>query len=465
MSANLERLRRLQRLRDQSSRFSAEPRRPLAIASGDDGAPAAPRPPAVAGGYSLAPASPHLEEQAPGVLAHTAAGSCYLVTTAWPLAEPRGPLPLGALLEPRSPSFPAGYGIAADADFRRAAFLDTETTGLGGGAGIYAFMVGVGVVEDDAFLVHQLFMRSPSEEPALLTALAALLEERDLIVTFNGRGFDLPLLRGRYRQNRRHTPAEAQRMPLLDERAPHLDLLPPARRLWRRRLQSCRLVNLEQHVLGLARSEDDVPGSEIPRLYVEYVRSGDAQEMRRVFYHNREDILSMVSLGAHLANAFCPAADDPARSPLPGEDWLALGCCYERDGHLAAAETAYRRSLEMLAPAQAGDAFARLGALYKRQGRWDEACAVWQRWLSSVPGGDVTPYVELAKHCEWRLGDLEQAQMWAEWALHGLRTGPPAAASVHDAGAVAELEHRLARLRRKRADESAATQTKPPYGG
>ena len=169
-------------------------------------------------------------------------------------------------------------------DFAGAAFIDTETTGLGNGAGVYAFMVGVGTFEtldgtdmpgeqvsggpDDAvvpshFVVRQFFMRHPGEEGAVLAAVADLLRDKRLAVTFNGRGFDLPLLRGRYLQNRRLL-AERAMVALLAESAPHLDLLMPARRLWRRRLQSCRLINLEQMILGMRRTEDDVPGALIP---------------------------------------------------------------------------------------------------------------------------------------------------------------------------------------------------------
>jgi tetratricopeptide (TPR) repeat protein len=229
----------------------------------------------------------------------------------------------------------------------------------------------------------------------------------------------------------------------------HLDLLHPARRLWRRRLRSCRLINLEERVLGLRRSEDDVPGALIPQLYVDYNRSGDARQMARVFYHNREDIVSMVSLADALSQAFAlrPSTSDAAA--LPGIDWLALGDTLEREGSLDEAESAYRHATEQTPDATArGDAYARWGRLLKRQARWHEAAAVWQQWLSTTPGADPAPYVELAKYCEWQTGDLEQAEMWAGWALHNLQTQP---SGCQDRAAMAELEHRLARIRRKRA--------------
>jgi tetratricopeptide (TPR) repeat protein len=293
-------------------------------------------------------------------------------------------------------------------------------------------------------------MRSPAEEPALLTALADLLRERTLIVTFNGRGFDLPLLRARYLYNRRYLPNDARDVPLLAEGAPHLDLLQPARRLWKRRLQSCRLIHLEEHILGATRTEEDVPGWLIPQLYVAYVRSGNAREMQRVFYHNGEDILSTTALAAQaIALVAEPhAADRPPTAPrLHGLDWFSLGRSYEQAGRLDEAEAAYRRALEELHGSDLREVFGSLCGLLKRSRRWADAVAAWERWLTSVPGADATPYIELAKYYEWEAHDLEQAEMWAAFGLHTLRTAP---AYQRLPGQADELEHRLERIRRKR---------------
>jgi hypothetical protein len=356
-----------------------------------------------------------------------------------------------ALFHPFHPQF----GLANLQDYRRAVFLDTETTGLGGGAGVYCFMVGVGAFEEwpnsgDAglhFVVRQYFMRNPAEERALLAALDERLAGAELTVTFNGRTFDLPLLRTRFRQNRRFMPPLGDGATRLAEDRPHLDLLHPARRLWRRRLQSCRLINLEQQILGLMRTEDDVPGHLIPELYLQYLQSGLAGEMRRVFYHNLEDIVTMVALADQLSRAFATDGAPATRTYLHGQDVAALARAYEAAGRLDLAETHYRRALETLrAPAERGDLFARLGNLLKRQGRWEDAADTWQTWLSSVPDAGLTPYVELAKYCEWQLHDFAQAEMWTAWALHTL-TADPARPALPDAEQ--ELQHRLERLRRK----------------
>jgi tetratricopeptide (TPR) repeat protein len=311
-------------------------------------------------------------------------------------------------------------------------------------------MVGVGVFEpraaDTVFVVRQFFMRSPAEEPALLYALGALLGERELMVTFNGRTFDLPLLRARLAINRSILPAPSRRMPLLHEGSPHLDLLLPARRLWKRRLQSCRLVNLEAQILGLTRSQEDVPGFLIPQLYIDYVRSGRAGEMQRVFYHNQEDIVTT----AALAQQMCQAVDTPhaAESGLRGLDWVSLAQNYEQSGRPEEAEHAYLHALECLAqPNDQRLTLQRLAVLYKRMQRWNDAAALWERWLTTVPGADASPYIELSMYHEWKRYDLEQAEMWAAWGLHTIQSAPH---WQRLPGQIANLEQRLARIRRKR---------------
>ena len=443
MSSTLDRLRRLQSLRPQRTRPE-----PTYVPLDEDLPPEMVRP---------ARRGP-LEELAPGEEWLTAVGACYVVTEAHPLAALRGSRALGDLLAvaPRAlASWHPEFALDELEDFGGAAFIDTETTGLGNGAGVYAFMVGVGTFEaidstrvPSQFVVRQFFMRHPGEEGAVLAAVADLLRDKHLVVTFNGRGFDLPLLRGRYLQNRRLL-AERAMVALLAEGAPHLDLLMPARRLWRRRLQSCRLINLEQMILGIRRTQDDVAGALIPYLYLDYVRTGNAGEMSRVFYHNREDIVSMVSLAQRLIQAYTAPEEAETTLEVQGEDWLSLGTGYTRCGDLARAEWAYRHALEVIADdVHRAHTFAQLGDLLKRQARWQEAAEVWELWLTSVPGVDPTPYVELAKCCEWQWQDFERAEMWVGWALHNLRTAP---AYQRLPGQAADLEHRLARIQRKRA--------------
>ena len=395
-------------------------------------------------------------------------GTCYVETHRYPLSSLRGETPLGTLLDhspqPLARVYP-DFRMEALADYHGAAFLDTETTGLGTGAGVYAFMVGIGTFEalpdkdssdgsdsrliaPSHFVVRQVFMRNPAEELALISEVFSALANCRLLVTFNGRSFDIPLLRARLRYNRPYLPETHLNMALLQEDAPHLDLLLPARRLWRRRLQSCRLAHLEETILFHKRTESDVPGYLIPQLYADYARSGESSEMERVFYHNREDIVSMVSLASQLTVAFDQRRVPEQRGALQGKDWLSLGIAYERMQDVPQAEEAYGHSLETAeSAADKAESYSRLSSLQKRQGRWEEAAETWTLWLTSVPGVNPIPYIELAKYCEWQLQDLEQAEMWTSWALHELRQVESAFAWAHT---IDELEHRLQRIRRKR---------------
>ena len=446
----LDQLRRLHALRPQRATPEATP----AHSSTHSGAANEDR-------YGDAsPSERALERLVPGAVVETEVGACYVTSHAYPRQELRGVFALGDLL-PRRPGLLAPFHPVArldeSPDFAGAVFLDTETTGLGAAPSVYAFMVGVGTYEMIAqpgatvaeahYVVRQFFMRSPGEEPALLVALADLLRDRTLMVSFNGRSFDLPLLRTRYAVNQRYLPRSAHDLPLLQHDAPHLDLLLPARRLWKRRLQSCRLANLENEILGLRRGEDDVPGALIPQMYVDYVRSGNARQMQRVFYHNREDIVSTAAIAAQL----CHMVEQPhhADSGLMGLDWLGLGASWESAGRSEDAIEAYQRALDGVSdPGHQRDIFRRLAALLKRLRRWDDAVSTWELWLSTVPGGDATPFIELSKHYEWQARDLAQAEAWTAFGLHTLRTLP---AWQRLPGQMGDLEQRLLRIQRKRA--------------
>ncbi len=329
-----------------------------------------------------------------------------------------------------------------DLDLSRAAFIDTETTGLAGGTGTLAFLVGVGAfdqVSGRAFHVSQFFLRHPGEEPAMLAALDALLSTCSAAVTFNGRGFDMPLLQARFALNRMCPAILA---------VPHLDLLLPARRLWRDRLPSCALSSLETHVLGVRRDQADVPGFLIPQMYFDYLTTGNAAEMPRVLYHNTQDILSMVTLAARLgrilADPFADAALDPA-------DLVSLARWYDDLGQHGKAESIFRRALERsLATEAQATAWRRLGLILKRQERYDEAVLAWE--LLAATETDVVAHVELAKHYEWRARDLAIALKWTRAALEQVETWQPGFARDQ---ARAELLHRQERLERKAVGRGA----------
>ena len=202
-------------------------------------------------------------------------------------------------------------GAVPHASPERWAFLDTETTGLAGGSGTYAFLVGIGSIESEGFRVRQFFMRDYAEEASQLHAVHEYLQRFDVLITYNGRSYDQPLLETRFRMCRARHPFE---------RLPHLDLLYGARRLWKRRMENCKLTHLEREVLGYER-EGDVPGSLIPYLYFEFVRTRRAARLLPVFHHNVLDILSLACLTAIVPEAYRNPETVPVRH---GSDLVGL---------------------------------------------------------------------------------------------------------------------------------------------
>ncbi len=324
-----------------------------------------------------------------------------------------------------------------DANLSGLAFFDIETTGLAGGAGTLAFLIGVGIIDSDQFILRQYFLRELQEEKAMLAGVADSLGGRIGLVTYNGRSFDVPIVQSRFLLK---YGVARRRFDLAS--LPNLDLLHPARRLWRGRYENCSLGTLENAVLGLARTEEDVPGALIPQLYVDYLRTGNASEMRRVIYHNAEDILSMVTLATHILETFA----DPLNKRRSGEDCLRLAMWHDDAGDDAQAEAAYRAALDRPLPdAQALVAYERYAAFLKRADRRTEAMRLWQGWTELAPD-DPTPCIELAKYYEWDARDIDQAKEWATRAMLCLSHWKKG--WQRDA-AWAEVKHRLERLAKK----------------
>ena len=317
----------------------------------------------------------------------------------------------------------SGDPSLAGFDLHRAAFLDTETTGLSGGTGTAAFLIGVGFVRDDRFHVRQYVMRDYEEEAAQLAALAEDLRGFRHLVTFNGRTFDVPLLESRYRLSR-------TRFPLA--KAFHLDLLAPARRLWKERLVSCRLQSLETALLAYVRHED-VPGDEIPRIYFDYVRRRDGRALRRVLEHNRLDVVSLAAL-ALLASEW--VHEDRAEDP---RDVFSLGRVFERAAAYERSEALYRRVLAQGDGPLRVATLVRLAARAKRSGDHESAAGLWGE---AAAAGSPRAWRELAVHHEHRTRDLHAALAAAEKGLRSvMRATQPRLE--------ADLRRRRARLLRR----------------
>ncbi len=394
-----------------------------------------------------------IEDLVPGRFYTTSHGQCFVVEATYPPDYRHGALPLSAFLDlsPEIVAQIAQDGALAGVDLQQVCFLDTETTGLSGGTGTIAFIVGLGFFAEEGFRLCQYFLRDPGDEPAMIEALAEHLLQFEALVSFNGRAFDVPILENRF---------ILARIPPPTVGVPHLDLLHPARRLWHYRLPSCALSALEPEVLGVLRAQDDVPGGVIPYLYRDYLRTGDAREVKRVLYHNAVDVLSLVTLAARLCRAFAnPWAGaeheghehegherDGRNERLGGAEFFGLGRWYAAEGRLAGAECAYRAALgAALALDLRAMVLRDLGYLLKRADRRAEAFGYWQQ-LALEARDDVLAHVELAKYFEWHVGNLSLAAGWTRAALARVENWP---AGTRRDVALAELYHRLARLERK----------------
>ncbi len=335
---------------------------------------------------------------------------------------------------------------AADARLRQLpiesfAFLDAETSGLAGGTGTYAFLVGAGRFLEGEFVLQQFFMRDPSEEPALLEGLASFLASAQALVTFNGKAFDAPLLATRY---------TLHSLPIPFKDYAHLDLLPLARRLWRERLESRALKYLEENILQAPRTVEEVPGYEIPWLYFDYLRTGDARPLKGVFYHNAMDVVAMAALLSHTAAMLADPFDEGIEHGL---DVVALARLYEDLGQWETAARLFERGLQMgssadsargLAEEDFWQALRRLSVLQKRRGDFEQALRLWEQAASE---GHVYAYVELAKYYEHKQRDVKTALKWTRSALKQVqRADLPEYVRKHWQ---AELKHRRERLEGK----------------
>ncbi|MBI3167807.1 MAG: ribonuclease H-like domain-containing protein [Chloroflexi bacterium] len=313
------------------------------------------------------------------------------------------------------------------------AFLDTETSGVSGGTGTYAFLVGAARFVDGAFTLKQFFLRDPAEEPAMLEALIHFLAPCEGLVTFNGKAFDAPLLVTRY---------SLHRIPVPFKDYAHIDLLPLARRLWRDRLPSRALKYIEEHVMGFTRSSDEVPGYEIPWLYFDYLRTGDARPLGGVFYHNAMDVVAMAALLGHVSEILADPYDGRVEHGL---DFIALGKLFEDLGHWDEAARLFERGLELgLDESDFGVAVKRISILQKKRGDMERAIELWK---AAAKKGHIYAHIELAKYYEHTKRDVKSSLKWAKSArAEAEKADLPAYIRKHW---LIEIDHRLERLTRK----------------
>lgn len=337
----------------------------------------------------------------------TALGKHYETETLYARHKYHGSADIGALADmPGDLLATLSNGAVSGVPPSEWAFLDTETTGLAGGTGTCAFLVGVGRITPDGFRVRQFFMRDYGEEASSLDALTRHLEPFRVLITYNGRTFDQPLLETRYRMNRARPPFA---------RFEHVDLLYGARRLWKLRFDSCRLMDLENNILGVER-HGDAPGALIPYLYFEYLRTQKLDRLIPVFQHNATDILSLACLTAIVPLAF----NDPSKAPLQhGAEMAALGRWLREAGELDQACALFRRAIDSgLRDDLVFRTLWDLAALERKREQSDAALKIWNDLAGSRNPFQVKAHEELAKHYEHEAKDYARALELTRAALH-----------------------------------------------
>ena len=349
-----------------------------------------------------------IEEYVEGRVETNAQGEFFVARQALPFGRPYGKMRIADLAASDLASLHLVFNGVDLPDPSRLIYLDTETTGLAGGTGTCAFLIGIGAVEGAQFVVRQIFLRNYPEEKAALAALAEMLGAYEGVVTFNGKTFDIPLLETRYTLARMKSPFS---------RMLHFDLLHPARRLWRLRLASCELTNLEKHILGIVR-KGDVDGADIPKIYFDYLRSGHAESLQPVFYHNALDIVTLAALAVEMASVL--REDDGALDS--SLDLFSLSRILERARATERATAACREALKQGLPINVeSQALWQLAAQHKKRREHAQAVELWSELARREEPLSVNALEELAIHYEHRQRDAVAALNFTHSALGRLR--------------------------------------------
>ncbi|PYT75130.1 MAG: hypothetical protein DMG39_01125 [Acidobacteria bacterium] len=335
-------------------------------------------------------------------------------------------------------------------------FLDTETTGLAGGTGTYAFLVGLAWWDAGGLQVEQFFMRDFTDEYSVLQELAARIKERPVLLTFNGRSFDWPLLENRFAMTR------SIAAPKL---AAHLDLLHPARALWKLRLGSVRLVELERRVLDAQRlgwhREDDVDSALIPQHYFDYLRGGPLAPLAGIVRHNQMDLRGLAALYGKI-NTMLTESPDVVKK-CESLDLLGLSRFLQRRGDIGRAQSACAQALAIGLPADVHPRAKReLALMAKRRGEHLRAAEIWEEMVADSQD-EVHACEQLTIHYERRAKDIHRAREYAKLGLATLiRKRTVISRGLRDAYLAARMERleknfreRLARLERKASPPSS----------
>ena len=313
-------------------------------------------------------------------------------------------------------------------------FLDTETSGLSGGTGSFAFLVGVSQVTSRGLEFTQFLLRDPSEERAMLIVLAEYMTDAQAVVTYNGKSFDIPLLNNRYVLHDLISPFKD---------LAHIDLLPMARKIWKKKLASRRLSNVETEILRVERTMDEVPGYLVPQVYFDYLKSGDARPLVGVLYHNEMDVLSLTTLLQYFMNAFSQPSLES--NNVPEDLYPVINLLLDLGHHQDAIEL-FNRTFQPDSSSLDDDweTIEKVALHYKRNREWESAKFIWE---SAAENGLEFGWFELTKFYEHQERNYDEALEYAEKLLEYISNQnlPPFTKQQR----IKELQTRIGRIKVK----------------
>lgn len=376
--------------------------------------------------------SPALIDVLAGSWESTPQGDCFVVRKKIPLSTRHGSR---RLLEPpdlvffEAISHLKGISAIRPEDIL---FIDTETTGLSGGSGSYVFLVGAARYEMESLNLAQFFLQDPGSESAQLSALEDFASTAKIIVSYNGKSFDLPRIKTRYRYHG---------WPYPFDDIYHLDLLHIARRLWKAHLPGCTLGDLESNLLGLQRKNLDIPGWKVSEHFYEYLHTGDPTPLENIFYHNEVDVISLAALLGYITDRL----SSPLRKKFLGQgDLVSIGIYLYSLQQYDEAKKVLTIGLSQpnLAESLLHRGRLYLAAIHKRSGNYSRAVQIWEECASI---GSIESCVELAMYAEHKRSDYGNAIHWTLSALDLLDSLPPNKQLQFSH----QLDHRLQRLKSK----------------
>ena len=312
-------------------------------------------------------------------------------------------------------------------------FIDTETTGLAGGAGTYVFIIGAAKFENGKFHFAQFFLQDPASEPAQLAALEKFCINTKVIISYNGKSFDLPRIKTRFKFNGWPPPFED---------IYHLDLLHIARRLWKSHLSSCSLGDIEHHLLGKTRSSLDIPGWKVASVFFDYLSSGDPTPLSSVFYHNEEDVISLIALLKYIIDRL---TNPLSRKYLANDDLVSIGIYLLNQNQDDSGQSVLSHVVENidLPDHLHNSALIHLASLYKKTYDYSKAVPLWEK-IASLDY--IQAHTELAMYYEHKCFDYQESIHWALSAVEVIKKQSKSETGDKNLQA---FDYRLSRLKRK----------------